>query len=62
MYTKIKEIKTGKIIEFTSQQYVCGLYVIIDNDPSQQMSLDVPEETFHNDLRTNKKFKVIAKY
>jgi len=60
MYTKIKNKKTGKITEFQTQQYDVGLYVIVDNDPSQQFNLDVKEQVFHDKIRNDKKVEVLV--
>lgn len=40
----------------TTQQYEVGLYVIVDNDPAQQFSLNATEEEYHKWLRENNNF------
>ena len=39
-----------------TQQYEVGLYVIVDNDPSQQGGSDIEEKEYHKMLRENYKF------
>ena len=50
MYTKI-QTKEGKELLFTTQQYEVGLYIIINNDPSKQFTIDTKERDFHIELR-----------
>ena len=50
MYTNIKT-KEGKTLNVTTQQYIVGTYVIVNNDPSQQFGVNEPEEKFHLKLR-----------
>lgn len=50
MYTKIKT-KDGQILNVTTQQYIVGTYVIINNDPSKQFGVNEPEEKFHLKVR-----------
>ena len=59
MYTKIENKKTKEITEFQTQQYSIGLYLIINNDPAQQFNLDAKEQDFHDEIRSNKKYKVL---
>lgn len=37
---------------FTTQQYMVGTYIIVNNDPRLQSSTQLPEETFHIKIRT----------
>jgi len=50
MFTTIKT-KEGQEINITTQQYVVGLYVIINNDPSQQFGVNTDETKYHKDIR-----------
>lgn len=50
MYTKIKTTD-GKTLNVTTQQYIVGTYVIINNDPSQQFGINESEEKFHLSIR-----------
>jgi hypothetical protein len=62
MYTKFKDKKTGIITFFRTQQYEIGTYLIIDDDPYKQMSLDVKEEIFHQRIRKDKKVEILETY
>ena len=48
-FTKIKT-KEGKEISFTTQQYQVGLYVIINNDPSMQMTSNLSDDNYHKKI------------
>ena len=49
--------KQGKM-QFLTQQYECGCYCIINNDPAQQFGVDDTEEGFHKRiLRTALRMK-----
>ena len=62
MYTKIKT-KDGRIEGFRTQQYITGLYLIINDDPAKQMTVtDKTEEQFHKDIREMKDIEIIEQY
>lgn len=44
-------IENGVEHQYATQQYKSGLYCIVDNDPAQQLCLDIKEEDFHRELR-----------
>ena len=50
MFTKIKT-KEGKELNFVTQQYGLGLYIIVNNNPSLQDSSLLKEEAYHKQLR-----------
>lgn len=50
MFTKIKN-KEGETLVFNTQQYVTGLYIIVNNDPALQGCSLLKEEEYHKRLR-----------
>lgn len=50
MFTTIKT-KEGKELNFVTQQYELGLYIIVNNDPALQGSSLLKEEIYHKQLR-----------
>lgn len=50
MFTKIKT-KEGKELNFVTQQYETGLYIIVNNNPALQGSSLLKEEAYHKQLR-----------
>jgi hypothetical protein len=50
MFTKILT-KEGEELNFVTQQYSVGTYVIINNDPSKQFGVDMKEDEYHKKLR-----------
>ena len=57
MFTKLQNKRTGKIVTFRTQQYEIGMYYIQDDNSALQGGLDIPEATFHQDLRAGKILK-----
>ena len=51
MLTRIINIKTKEETTIVTQQYEVGLYVIQDNDPSRQGSVQTKEKPFHQKIR-----------
>lgn len=49
--TRQKEDEKSTTIEFVTQQYETGTYLIINKDPSQQTVLETKEKDFHIDVR-----------
>ena len=50
MYTKIRT-KNGDELNVTTQQYIVGTYVIINNDPACQFGVKTEENKYHLDIR-----------
>ena len=50
MFTKILT-KEGMELNFVTQQYNVGTYVIINNDPSMQFGVDKKEDVYHKEIR-----------
>jgi len=52
MFTVLKT-KNGDLLNFVTQQYEIGTYIIINNDPSMQGGTLLKEVDYHKKLRRN---------
>lgn len=51
MFTKLNDPAKG-ILNIETRQFETGLYIIINNDPKLQNTLDMKEEQYHINVRT----------
>jgi len=58
-FIKIRDKNTNKEIDIAMQEYVVGLYVIENNDPTKQYGLRCTEKEFLEGLRNNPAIEVI---
>jgi hypothetical protein len=61
MYIKIRDKKTKEVTTIRTQQYTCGLYVIENDDPSRQYSLDTNEKELLKNLKNDDDIEIIKK-